>query len=101
MLNKIQAAEFLGVTPRAIENYVAQGKLHVQYAPGQRGRIALFNETELQRLKAERSQDSYLNPLTAAIAQTNQQQQPPPPQSPAPFQGLRDLLKDPAVRDLI
>ena len=100
MLNKAQAAEFLGVTPRAIENYVAQGKLHVQYTAGLRGRIALFDETELQRFKNERAQVPYLNPLSGAITQTTAQQQPSP-QTQAPFQGLLDLLKEPAVRDLL
>lgn len=112
MLNKAQAAEFLGVTPRAIENYVAQGKLHVQYAAGLRGRIALFDEAELQRVKAERAQTPYLDP-TAKTIQTLFPQ-PPQPQQPAPqppqqpqslflalLQGLSDLLKDPDVRYLL
>ena len=98
MLNKVQAAEFLGVTPRAIENYVAQGKLHVQYAAGLRGRIALFDEVELQQLKNERRQVPYLNPVSEAVTQPPAQQQQP---LQAPFQGLFDLLKEPAVRDLL
>lgn len=99
MLNKVQAAEFLGVTPRAIENYVAQGRLHVQYSAGLRGRIALFDEAELQRLKNERTQVPYLNPASGAVAQTTAQQPQQLPQ--APLQGLFDLLKEPAVRDLL
>jgi excisionase family DNA binding protein len=112
MLNKAQAAEFLGVTPRAVENYVAQGKLHVQYAPGLRGRIALFNEAELQRLKDERAQAPYLDPKVIAQAlfplplQQPQPQVPPQPPEPQPLlvsllEGLRELLKEPAVRSLL
>lgn len=113
MLNKAQAAEFLGVTPRAIENYVAQGKLHVQYAPGLRGRIALFDEAELQRLKVERAQTPYLDPTAKAMVQALFPQ-PPQPQQPAQqpsqqsqplfislLQSLSDLLKDPDVRYLL
>jgi excisionase family DNA binding protein len=56
MLTKHAAAERLGVSIRAIENYSAKGKLHPKYATGRRGKIALFDEAEVDRLKDERGE---------------------------------------------
>ncbi len=56
MLTKHAAAERLGVSIRAIENYSAKGKLHPKYAAGRRGKVALFDEAEVDALKDERGE---------------------------------------------
>ncbi len=56
MLTKLAAAERLGVSVRAIENYSSKGKLHPKYAAGRRGKVALFDEAEVDRLKDERGE---------------------------------------------
>jgi excisionase family DNA binding protein len=56
---KQEAAELLGVTTRAIENYANKGRLSVTYAKGRRGQIAVFDDAELQALKDELQQPIY------------------------------------------
>jgi excisionase family DNA binding protein len=52
-MNKTEAAEFLGVSPRAVERYVSAGKLAGRYERGKTGQVLAFDETELQRFKDE------------------------------------------------
>ncbi len=52
-MNKTEAAEFLGVSTRALERYVAAGKLASRYERGKTGRVLAFDESELQRFKDE------------------------------------------------
>jgi excisionase family DNA binding protein len=52
-MNKQQAAEFLGVTTRAVERYTSQGKLSVRYEKGKTRPVAVFSEDELRTLKSE------------------------------------------------
>ncbi|MEM6400732.1 MAG: helix-turn-helix domain-containing protein, partial [Cyanobacteria bacterium P01_D01_bin.116] len=47
-MNKKQAAEFLGVSVRALERYVQQGKLTVRYEKGKTRPTANFDQTELE-----------------------------------------------------
>jgi excisionase family DNA binding protein len=47
MLDKKQAAEYLGVTTRTLERHVKDGKFSVRYEPSQNGEIALFDPEEL------------------------------------------------------
>lgn len=56
---KQEAAEYLGVSTRAVENYAAKGRLSVTYTKGKRGQIALFDDEELQKLKDELTQPIY------------------------------------------
>ena len=51
MLDKKQAAEYLGVTTRTLERHIQSGKLSVRYEPSQNGEIALFDPEELENLR--------------------------------------------------
>jgi hypothetical protein len=53
MLNKKEAAEYLGVSTRALEYHIKQNNIGVQYARGKTGDVAMFDEKELRRLKAK------------------------------------------------
>lgn len=55
-MNKRQAAEFLGVSVRALERYVQQGKLTVRYEKGKTRPTANFDQTELEAFKEELNQ---------------------------------------------
>ncbi len=59
-VTKKEAAEFLGVTIRSIEAYAAKGKLSTAKAKGTRGDITVYDEAELQKLKDERGQVSFV-----------------------------------------
>ncbi|RAM48058.1 MAG: DNA-binding protein [Hapalosiphonaceae cyanobacterium JJU2] len=58
-MNKQQAAEFLGVSVRALERYVQQGRIGVKYEKGKTRPTANFNPTELETFKEELNQPSY------------------------------------------
>jgi excisionase family DNA binding protein len=59
-MNKKEAADFLGVSTRAIERYAAKGKIGVSYTKNQTGQaLAEFNDEDLSRLKAEMDQAPY------------------------------------------
>ena len=49
--SKKQAAEFLGVSTRAIERAVRRGHLPAQYRPGKHGRMAWFAPEDLSRYR--------------------------------------------------
>ncbi|MEO0683601.1 MAG: helix-turn-helix domain-containing protein [Cyanobacteria bacterium J06633_8] len=55
-MNKKQAAEYLGVSVRALERYVQQGKLTVRYEKGKTRPTANFDQTELETFKEELNQ---------------------------------------------
>jgi excisionase family DNA binding protein len=59
-VNKKEAAEYLSVSERAIERYTAKGKLNVTYEKGRTGTIAIYDEAELNKLKAEMENPSAL-----------------------------------------
>lgn len=52
-MNKQEAAEFLGVSVRAIERYVSAGKLPANYVRGKTGQVLDFDAGDLERFKAE------------------------------------------------
>ncbi|MCA1616434.1 MAG: helix-turn-helix domain-containing protein [Acidobacteria bacterium] len=52
-MNKQQAAEFLGVSVRAVERYTQQGRLSVHYEPGRTRPVAVYREGELEPLRNE------------------------------------------------
>jgi excisionase family DNA binding protein len=58
-MNKQAAAEFLGVSVRAVERYTQQGKLSVHYQPGKTRPVAVYREEELERLRAEIAANLY------------------------------------------
>lgn len=52
-MNKQDAANLLGVTPRTLESYVKAGRVPVSYVRGKTRPVADFEESELQRLKSQ------------------------------------------------
>ncbi|NDJ20986.1 hypothetical protein GS682_04865 [Nostoc sp. B(2019)] len=65
-MDKKQAAQFLSVSTRTIENYAKEGRLSVVYLPIKNGRQADYKEEELQRLKEELE-----SPVHRSIIATN------------------------------
>lgn len=58
-MNKEQAAQYLGVSVRALERYVQQSKISVRYEKGKTRSTANFDEAELEAFKQELNQPSY------------------------------------------
>jgi excisionase family DNA binding protein len=58
-MNKQEAAEYLGVSVRALERYTQQGRLSVHYEPGKTRPVAVYREDELQPLKDEIAANLY------------------------------------------
>lgn len=58
-MNKKEAADFLGVSTRAIERYTSQGKLSVKYEKGKTRPRATYDPNELKKLKEELETPSY------------------------------------------
>jgi excisionase family DNA binding protein len=55
-MNKQEAADYLGVSVRALERYVQQGKISVKYEKGKTRSTANFDPKELETFKAELEQ---------------------------------------------
>ena len=53
MKNKKEAAEYLGISSRQVENYAKRNELSVRYERGKTGDVAMFDDGELRRLKAK------------------------------------------------
>ena len=51
--NKKEAAAYLGISTRQLENYARGGRLSVRKEKGKTGDIAIFDDEELRRLKTE------------------------------------------------
>jgi excisionase family DNA binding protein len=51
MLDKKQAAEYLGVTTRTLERHAKEGKLSVRYENSQFGEVAMFDPEELENFR--------------------------------------------------
>lgn len=52
-MNKKEAAAYLGISTRQLENYARGGRLSVRKEKGRTGNIAIFDDEELRRLKTE------------------------------------------------
>ena len=52
-MNKKEAAQYLGCSERAIERYVKAGKLSCTYEKGKTRDIAVFQQSELDKIKYE------------------------------------------------
>jgi excisionase family DNA binding protein len=52
-MNKREAAEYLGISTRMLENYATKGRLSVRKEKGATGDIAIYDDGELRKLKAE------------------------------------------------
>jgi excisionase family DNA binding protein len=51
--NKKEAADYLGISTRALEYHVTQGHISTRKERGATGDVAMFDENELRRLKAQ------------------------------------------------
>ena len=58
-MNKQEAAEFLGVSVRALERYVQQGRIGGHYEKGKTRPTLVFEKVELEVFKAELEQKLY------------------------------------------
>jgi len=56
-MNKKEAAAYLGISTRQLENYARQGRLSVRKEKGRTGDIAIFDDEELRQLKDERERE--------------------------------------------
>ena len=52
-MNKEEAAQFLGVSVRALERYTKQSRISVRYERGRTRPVATYERDDLERLKAE------------------------------------------------
>lgn len=50
-LTKKEAAEFLGVSTRALERYTQQGKIGVKYSQGKNGKQAFYQQSDLEQYR--------------------------------------------------
>lgn len=58
-MNKQEAADYLGVSVRALERYVSQGRISVRYEKGKTRPTAHFDPQELEAFKQELTQPTY------------------------------------------
>lgn len=58
-MNKQEAADYLGVSTRAIERYTQKGKLSVKYEGGKTRPVAVYDQEELDKLKEELNITTY------------------------------------------
>ena len=58
-MNKQEAAEFLGVSVRALERYVQQGRIGGHYEKGKTRPTLVFDSSELEAFKTELEQKLY------------------------------------------
>lgn len=66
-MNKQEAADYLGVSVRALERYVSQGKISVRYEKGKTRPTANFDAQELERFKEQLNQ-----PIVKPAVETRQ-----------------------------
>jgi hypothetical protein len=74
-MNKQDAANYLGVSVRALERYVQQGKISVRYEKGKTRPTANFDQAELDAFKAELNQPSIKPAIETRQISTEQQPQ--------------------------
>jgi excisionase family DNA binding protein len=78
IMNKKEAAEFLGLSEKTVERYKASGKLPARLkrivgADGKSRTVLDFNQSDLERLKRELSPDVVFPEITDGHAQTKTQ----------------------------
>jgi excisionase family DNA binding protein len=56
-MNKKEAAAYLNISTRQLENYARQGRLSVRKEKGKTGDIAIYDDEELRQLKDERERE--------------------------------------------
>jgi excisionase family DNA binding protein len=100
MVSKKEAAEYLGVSTRAVERYTASGKLPCIYTQGKFGKEANYNQEDLEKFKGELQTPTYqpeiLDPPTSSDTI------PPPDSAPlSRVSGGENLLLDYEERFLV
>ncbi len=70
-MNKQEAAEFLGVSVRALERYVQQGRIGGHYEKGKTRPTLVFDAAELEAFKAELEQKLYRPAVEATNPDTS------------------------------
>ena len=75
VMNKQQAAEFLGVSVRALERYVQQGRISVKYEKGKTRSTANFDSSELEAFKEELNQPTIKPAIESRQTPTEPQHQ--------------------------
>ena len=74
-MNKQEAADYLGVSIRALERYVQQGRISVTYEKGKTRPTANFDPTELEAFKEELNQPTVKPAFESRQLATEQQPQ--------------------------
>jgi excisionase family DNA binding protein len=74
-MNKQEAANYLGVSVRALERYVQQGKVSVRYEKGKTRPTANFDQAELEAFKTELNQPTIKPAIKTRQITTEQQPQ--------------------------
>lgn len=75
-MNKQEAADFLGVSVRALERYVQQGRISVKYEKGKTRPTANFDPVELEAFKLELNQPTIKPAVESRQISPDQQSQP-------------------------
>ncbi|MHC5861511.1 helix-turn-helix domain-containing protein [Nostoc sp.] len=74
-MNKQEAADYLGVSVRALERYVQQGRISVKYEKGKTRPTANFDPMELEAFKSELNQPTVKPAFESRQITTEQEQQ--------------------------
>ena len=74
-MNKQSAADYLGVSVRALERYVQQGRIGVKYEKGKTRPTANFDPAELEAFKSELNQPTVKPAFESRQIATEQQPQ--------------------------
>jgi excisionase family DNA binding protein len=69
-MNKKEAAEYLGISARQVENYAKKNELSVRYERGKTGDVAVYDNDELRRLKAKL--DNQRTPRPSIVTETGE-----------------------------
>jgi excisionase family DNA binding protein len=69
-MTKREVADYLGVSVRTVEGYIEKKKLHPTLATGVRGKVSVFDEEEVERLKTERGEVVFTPPPKAVTSDT-------------------------------
>jgi excisionase family DNA binding protein len=72
-MNKQEAADYLGVSVRALERYVQQGRISVRYEKGKTRPTANFDPAELEAFKQELNQPTIKPAVETRQIATDQQ----------------------------
>jgi predicted site-specific integrase-resolvase len=74
-MNKQEASDYLGVSVRALERYVQQGRISVKYEKGKTCPTANFEQAELEAFREELNQPTVKSAFESRQTATDQQQE--------------------------